>query len=157
MSYIGQENKQAALDAGFTETDQAFYGGNFSTQSGSGYDAYVTAKEIDPEAAIQALAMGRYQVLGINVYNDYGSAAAIEAAFSADCDRFSDDVFELWWSGKGSLIRSANSGNLRELVTRYYGEYDSEYEDSIRENMQTYLDNNGQGGGTAASEATDSD
>ena len=142
MTHLSDADKETARAEGFTETEQAFTGGDISTRSGSGYTAYDKARDIDPEAAIRALAMGRYQVLGNNIYDDYGSASAIESAFTSNCDSFSDDVFVLWWSGKGSLIRSANSGDIGELVTRYYGVSDASYEENIRGYMQSYIDNN---------------
>ncbi len=144
VGHINDEEKiKEAENAGFTDQqDQAFTGGDISRRTGSGYDAYSKAKEIDPEAAIKALAMGRYQVLGINVYDDYGSAAAIESAFTSNCDKFSEDVFISWWADNGSLVNRVNRGDIAALTNRYYGRPDADYEASIAGYRDSYLENN---------------
>lgn len=87
--------------------------------------AFERAFRYDPTAAVQSSSWGAYQVLGEHLLSVTGlDPARAVAAFDAEPERISREMFVSWMRANSNARRAANAGNIEALAEIYNGSPD---------------------------------
>ena len=97
--------------------------------------AFERAFRYDPTAAVQSSSWGAYQVLGEHLLSVTGlDPTRAVAAFDAEPERISREMFVSWMRANANARRAANAGNIEALAAIYNGSPD--WAAAVRQHLQ---------------------
>tara|TARA_Y100000034_G_scaffold136763_1_gene215535 strand:- start:4577 stop:6178 length:1602 start_codon:yes stop_codon:yes gene_type:complete len=133
-----QQEQDLAEEAGFTMSQQNFYG---SDAESAFSDAYL----INPSAAIEGGAWGLYQVLGRSSLPLYGNDPELFMdSFRSDPVDHSEKSFIQWVADKGSYwVDDTVNMNTAEWVRGYYGVADRDYINKVEKHISDWNSSEG--------------